>query len=273
MQKIGVALGGGGARGLAHIVMLEVLDELGIKPHAMAGTSIGAVVGVFYAGGLSAAKVREQIEYLTALPESFEEVFKEKRLFGWLDFIDLRFSRNSIFRIDKFLDHIDETLGVSRLEDLPIPLKVVATDFWAHEEVVLDSGPIEEAIAASFAIPGIFKPVVQHGRVLLDGGMVNPVPYDLLQDECDIVIAIDVITPRTLKKDKLPTFTDTIFSTFQIAEKTIVRQKIKNRPPTIYIEPRIEDVLALEFHKAKKIYAQAELARKELETALKKVLA
>ena len=82
MHKIGVALGGGGARGLAHIVMLEVLDELGIKPHAMAGTSIGAVIGVLYAGGLSAAEIRKEIEYLTALPESFEEAIKENRLFG-----------------------------------------------------------------------------------------------------------------------------------------------------------------------------------------------
>ncbi|HSG63524.1 MAG TPA: patatin-like phospholipase family protein, partial [Gammaproteobacteria bacterium] len=139
-------------------------------------------------------------------------------------------------------------------------------------EVVLDSGPLEEALAASFAIPGIFKPVERNGRVLVDGGMVNPVPYDLLQDDCDIVIAIDVITPRKRKGETSPSFTDTIFNTFQIAEKTIVRQKLKSRPPTIYIEPHIEDVLALEFHKAKKIYAQAEPARKELEAALTRAL-
>ena len=272
MQKIGIALGGGGARGLAHIVMLEALDDLGVRPCAMAGTSIGAVIGVFYAGGMPARRIREHVADLTALPESFEEAIKERRLFGWLDYIDLKISRNSIFRIDKFLDHIDETLGISRLEDLPIPLKVVATDFWGHQEVVLESGLIEEAVAASFAIPGIFKPVMQHGRVLVDGGMVNPVPYDLLQDECDIVIAVDVITPRTARKDKKPSFTDSIFSSFQIAEKTIVRQKIKNRPPTIYIEPRIEDVLALDFHKAEKIYAQAEPAKKQLTEALERLL-
>lgn len=272
MQKIGIALGGGGARGLAHIIMLSVLDDLGIRPHAMAGTSIGAVIGVFYAGGLSARQIRKQIQYLTALPESFQEAFKEKRLFGWFDFIDLRFTRNSIFKIDKFLDHIDETLGISRLEDLPIPLKVVATDFWGHSEVVLDSGPLEEAVAASFAIPGIFKPITQNGRVLVDGGMVNPVPYDLLQDDCDIVIAIDVITPRRKKRELSPSFTDSVFNAFQIAEKTIVRQKLKHRPPTIYIEPHIEDVLALEFHKADEIYAQAEPARDELKAALEKLL-
>lgn len=272
MKKVGIALGGGGARGLAHITMLDVLDELGIRPHAMAGTSIGAVIGAFYAGGLSAAEVREQIEYLTAFPETLEEIFKEKRLFGWLDFIDLRVTRNSIFRIDKFLDHIDETIGISRLEDLPIPLQVVATDLWAHEEVVLDSGPLEEAVAASFAMPGIFKPVERDGRVLVDGGIVNPVPYDLIQDDCDIVIAIDVITPRRQSGEVGPSFTDTIFNAFQIAEKTIVKQKMKIRPPTIYIEPQIENVLALEFHKASKIYEQAERAREQLRVALEKAL-
>jgi NTE family protein len=272
VKKVGIALGGGGARGLAHITMLSVLDELGIRPHAMAGTSIGAVIGAFYAGGLSAAEIREEIEYLTAFPESLEAIFKEKRLFGWLDFIDLRVTRNSIFRIDKFLDHIDETIGISRLEDLPIPLKVVATDLWAHEEVVLDSGPLEEAVAASFAMPGIFKPVEREGRVLVDGGIVNPVPYDLIQDDCDIVIAIDVITPRRQRSAVGPSFTDTIFNAFQIAEKTIVKQKMKNRPPTIYIEPQIENVLALEFHKAPTIYAQAQRAREQLQVALEKAL-
>jgi NTE family protein len=272
MQKIGIALGGGGARGLAHIVMLEVLDELGIKPYAMAGTSIGAIVGVLYAGGLPAAEIRKEIEYLTALPESFGEAVKGKRLFGWFDFIDLKIGRTGLFKVDKFLDHIGETIGVTQLEDLPIPLKVVATDFWAFEEVVLDSGPIDQAVAASFAIPGIFKPVVQNGRVLVDGGMVNPVPYDLLQDECDIVIAIDVITPRRQKGNLVPSFTNTLFSTFQIAEKTIIREKIKSRPPTIYIEPQIEDALALDFHKASSIYKQAEPAKKQLADELKRLL-
>jgi len=272
MQTIGLALGSGGARGLAHISMIEALDELGVKASAVAGTSIGAVIGVLYAGGLSGAEIKKQIAYLTARPDSLEEAIKEKRLFGWLDFIDLRIGRNSIFRIDKFLDHLDETLGITNIEDLPIPLKVVATDFWGSSEVVLDSGPIEESVAASFAIPGIFKPIIKDGRALVDGGIVNPVPYDLLQDDCDIVIAVDVITPRRQKDDLHPSFTDTLFNTFQIAEKTIIRQKIAARPPTIYIEPVIEGVLALDFHKAKSIYEQAQPAKSELIEALTRLL-
>lgn len=272
MKKFGIALGGGGARGLAHIVMLEVLDELDIKPHAMAGTSIGAVIGVLYAGGLSGTEIREEIKNLTSLPESFEKAFKERRLFGWLDFIDLEFGRNSVFKTDKFIDQIEEAIGVSQLEELEIPLKVVATDFWNHKEVVLDTGPIEEAVSASFAIPGIFKPIVRDGQVLVDGGIVNPVPYDLLVGDCDVVIAIDVITPRKPRGELMPSYTDSIFNTFQIAAKTIVNQKLRHQPPTIYIEPKIDDVLALEFHKVSKIFAQAEPARKQLESELKRIL-
>jgi predicted acylesterase/phospholipase RssA len=94
----------------------------------------------------------------------------------------------------------------------------------------------------------------------------------LLQDECEVVVAIDVITPRRQKSELVPSFTDTLFSTFQIAEKAIVREKIKNSPPTIYIEPKIEDVLTLEFHKAAKIYKQAEPAKKQLIEKLRRLL-
>ena len=119
MQTIGLALGSGGARGLAHIVMIEALDELGVKASAIAGTSIGAVIGVLYAGGLSGAEIKKQIAYLTARPDSIEEAIKEKRLFGWLDFIDLRIGRNSIFRIDKFLEKIEPyTMQIPRGEAL-----------------------------------------------------------------------------------------------------------------------------------------------------------
>ena len=272
MSTIGVALGSGGARGLAHIVVLEALDDLGVKPSSMAGTSIGAVIGVLYAAGLPATEIREQIKSLTALPESFEAAFKARRLFGWFDLINFEFGRSSVFKADKFLRQIERVIGVSRLEDLEIPLKIVVTDFWGHDEIVLDSGPIEQAMAASFAIPGIFKPVLREGRVLVDGGIVNPVPYDLLQDNCDITIAVDVITPRERRADLMPSYVDSIFNTFQIAEKTIVRQKIKTRPPTIYIEPRISDVLALEFHKIDRILEQARPAREQLETELGKLL-
>ena len=145
---------------------------------------------------------------------------------------------------------------------------VVAADFWARKEVVFDSGPIIPAVAASFALPGIFRPVVLDGRVLVDGGSVNPVPYDLLFDECDIVVAIDVMGTRTPDEDLLPSYSETLFNTFQIAEETILNEKMKARPPSIYIEPEIEDVRVLEFHKADQIYEQTRPARDRLRREL-----
>ena len=164
-------------------------------------------------------------------------------------------------------------MGVSTFEQLSIPLKVVASDFWARAEAVFDSGPIVPAIAASFALPGIFKPVVLDGRVLVDGGSCNPLPYDLLLDDCDVVVAIDVAGVRTPGDDLLPSYSETLFNTFQIAAKTILNEKIRSRPPTIYIETEIRDVRVLEFHKAKEIYEQsapaAERLKRELGAALR----
>ncbi len=273
MKKVGIALGGGGAKGLAHIPMLGVLDDLGVKPHAIAGTSIGAIVGALYAAGLSAANIREGIDALTAVPKSLKEAIKAEQLLGWLDFVAVEIGRSSMLRVDKFLAELKDVLGVSNFEELAIPLKVVATDFWAREEVVFDSGPIIPAVAASFALPGIFKPIVQDGRVLIDGGCVNPVPYDLLQDDCDIVVAIDVMGGRRPKGDLIPSYTETVFNTFQIAEKSILAEKMKARPPTIYVRPDIQDVLVLEFHKAPKIYAQCKPALAELEQKLQRLIA
>ena len=268
MQKVGMALGGGGAKGLAHISMLEVLDELGIRPHMISGTSIGAIMGALYASGLSAREMREGIDELTASPSSIKEFIDARQLPAWIEFIGVDLGRGSLLKVDRFLTELEKVIGVSTFEELPIALKVVASDFWARKEVVFESGPIIPAVAASFALPGIFRPVVLDGRVLVDGGSVNPLPYDLLLDECDIVVAIDVTGTRTPKEDLLPSYSETMFNTFQIAEKTILNEKMKARPPSIYIEPEIEDVRVLEFHKADQIHEQTRPARDRLRREL-----
>ncbi len=271
-KKVGIALGGGGAKGLAHIPMLEVLEELGVRPHRIAGTSIGAIVGVLYASGLTAVEIREGVNELTAVPQSLKELIELKQLPAWLDFFDVGIGRGSLLNIDNFLNHLGDVLGVTSFEELAIPLEVVAADFWAREEVVFKAGPIIPAIAASSALPGIFKPIVIGERVLVDGGCVNPVPYDHLLDDCDVVVAIDVLGKRSPTDDLLPSYTETLFNTFQIAEKAILNEKIARKPPSIYIEPEIEGVRVLEFHKAKEIYAQVAPARETLRRELDALL-
>ena len=255
-KTVGIALGGGGAKGLAHIAMLEVLDRLDVNVVAISGTSIGAIIGTLYASGKSAAEVRQAIDALLDTPDNLQEAFESKRLFGWMNLLDLEIGRSHLFQADKFLSELEGLVGVDSLQELAIPMSVVAADFWAREEVVFTSGPVMPAVAASFCLPGVFRPVVIDGRVLVDGGSVNPVPFDLLRDKCDIVVAVDVLGKRVPDDDLMPNYTEALFNTFQIAEKAIVNSKQKTHPPDIYIEPAIRDVKVLDFDKADSVYAQ-----------------
>ena len=269
-SSVGIAFGGGGAKGLAHIPMLEVLDELNVRPRMMAGTSIGAIIGVLYASGVSGREIREGVKRILGLPKNLQEAIEKKQFLGWFDLVGLDIGRSNLLNVEKLLAQLEGYIGVSTFEELSIPIKVVAADFWNREEVVFDSGPIIPAIAASFAMPGIFKPVLRDGRVLVDGGSVNPLPYDLLMDACDVVVAVDVIGHRRPKRRLLPSYPEMIFNTFQIASRTILNHKIKAQPPTIYVEPEIVGVRSLEFYKARKIYAQAQPAVEKLRDSLAK---
>ncbi len=165
-----------------------------------------------------------------------------------------------------------QTVNVTRFEELATPLSVVAADFWKREQVVFQAGDIRSAVHASMAIPGIFNPVVIDKQVLVDGGVVNPVPYDLVLDDCDITIAIDVMGNRTEGKDLIPSLSESIFNTFQIMQKSILRQKIAAQPPNIYIAPEIVDIQMLEFYKAEEIFKQAQPAKDQLRRELEKFL-
>jgi NTE family protein len=271
-KSVGIALGGGGARGLAHIAVLQVLDDLGVHVTAISGTSIGAVIGSLYASGMTAREVRQSIDDLRAMPKSLEEAMQSKRLFGWYDLLGLEFGRSHLLEAESFISELQQLLGVDKFEELKIPLQVVAADFWGRKEVVFDSGPVIPAVAASFCLPGVFKPVVIDGTVLVDGGCVNPVPFDLIRDHCDILIAVDVMGKRVPQDDLMPSYSDAIFNTFQIAEKIITDHKMKSHPPDIYVEPSITNVKVLEFQKADQIYAQTQPACQKLATELKAML-
>ena len=272
-KTVGVALGGGGAKGLAHISVLEVLDELGANVVAVSGTSIGAIIGTLYSSGMKATEVREAIDEILKTPESLEEAFSAKRTFGWLELLSVDFGRGYMLQADGFLSEYENLLPVKNFEELAIPMHVVAADFWEREEVVFDSGPIRPAVAASFCLPGIFKPVIIGDSALVDGGCVNPVPFDLIREECDVVVAVDVLGKRVPDGDDLlPGYSDAIFNVFQIAEHTIANQKRKSHPPDIYIEPAITGVKVLEFDKAEQIYEQSRPECERLKTELQAIL-
>jgi NTE family protein len=269
--KLGLALGGGGARGLAHILMLEVLDDLRIRPHRIAGTSIGAIFGTMYAAGMSGHEIREVVDRLTVSEdESWLSGLFEQDLGRWWDLINLKLGSGGLIDSSAFTRFIRETTGVSRFDQLGIPLKIVAADFWERQAVVFENGNLAPAIQASIAIPGLFSPVQHNGRVLVDGGLVNPVPYDLLFDDCDVVVAIDVSGNRNPKTDNGPGYFETVFNTMQITQAAILREKMKHRPPHIYIRPGLEDIRVLDFNRVDEIYQQSKPAADKLRRALRK---
>ncbi len=268
--RIGLALGGGGARGLAHILMLQVMDELNLRPHRIAGTSIGAIMGVLYASGMSGQQIEQLIDRLTvSKDESWFSALFEQDVSKWWDIIEIQLGRGGLMDTKGLVSFLKEIITVSRFRELKIPLKVVSTDFWARKQVVFESGDLFPAIQASIAIPGLFSPIHHNGKVLVDGGLVNPVPYDLLFDECEVVIAIDVLGNRTPVSDDGPSYIENTFNTMQIMQASIMREKIKNRPPHVYIHPDLNNIRVLDFHRFEDIYTQAMPAQKKLKRTLR----
>jgi NTE family protein len=272
-MRLGLALGGGGAKGLAHVLMLEALDELGVRPSCVVGTSIGAVIGVQYCSGKSGREIRESITGMIASEESsLRELLTQKHIFKWLEFIAPQFDGTGLLKAERFMAFLFESIQAISFDQLAIPLRVVAADFWTREEVVLDQGPLQPAVQASMSLAGLFSPVVLGNRILVDGGAVNPVPFDLLPLDCTITAAVDVIGRREYRQGEPPSLSEAIFNTFQIMEKSIIRAKLRSCPPDIYIDVDVTGVRLLEFFKVHQIFAQATTAKdvfkRELESRL-----
>jgi len=267
--KIGIALGAGGAKGIAHIPMLEALDELGITPHRVSGSSIGAVIGSLYAAGLSAGEIKEKVANLAITKEdSVRSVLSDKKIGKWMEMIDADFHHSGLLKSESIMTGLYGDGSNSTFEELPIPLTVVATDFWERRAVVLESGPLQPAVQASMALPGVFTPVELDGRVLIDGGTVNPLPFDLLTDSCDIVIAVDINSGSPTDRGSVPGYFDTVFGSVQILQQAIVERELEAHPPDIYVKPELRGFRTLQFYKADEIYRQAQPAKEELKRRL-----
>lgn len=270
---VGLALGAGGANGLAHILMLEALDEMGVKPQRIAGSSIGAIIGALYAAGMSGKQIRELVEQFIISPgEPLLEKLVSKDALRWVEFIEIELGNGGILSSEGFIAFLYDTLKPRTFEQLQIPLKVVAADLWSREQVVLQSGELLPAVKASMALPGVFQPVVRNERVLVDGGTVNPVPYDLLLDECDLVIGIDVSGERTPPEEPTADYFATVFNSAKVMQQAIMSEKLRHQKPAIYIKPRIVDIRALEFYRAEEVFNQAMPARQELKRQLTRLL-
>ena len=157
--------------------------------------------------------------------------------------------------------------------ELAIPLRIVASDYYALEAAILSSGPLRPAVAASMALPVIFEPVTINGRTLIDGGLTNPLPFDIIKDDADIIVAIDVSGVTVVSPNRQrPTAIETLFGASFLFERSIVREKLKSSQPDIYIDAGTGRYQALEFLKVREIFASAEPAKEQLRVKLERVL-
>ncbi len=269
MKKIGLALSAGGARGLSHIVILEAFEELGVTPHLISGSSIGAVIGTAYASGMTTVEMKNSVrEIILRKNNKYKDLFKGFDMVKLLNLVDLTVNSGGLIKGEKFIKFIEQKIKKKRFEDLNIPVKIVATEYWNKMEVIFDSDELLPAVKASYSLPALFTPVKFRDGLYLDGGLVNPLPYDILLDECDIVIGIDVLAKNSINGNNAPSSMDTLFSSFQIMQNTILNAKLNLSAPDILIKTDIKGARLFEFNKAEDIWKQSLKYKDELKSLL-----
>ena len=270
-RRIGLALGGGGARGLAHIALLEVFDEMGIVPSVIAGCSMGALVGACYAGGMSAKDLRTHAEALLNNRVDFARYVFGARKTRPLELLSLKGLASMHLDGERLAD-----LGLPdhlprNIEETRIPLKIIATDYERMEEAVLTSGPLAQAVGASIAIPGVISAPTIDGRIHVDGGVVNPVPFDRVRDGTDLVVAVDVTGRPRPTSGKIGNMEIAVGSLL-IMFNRMADLKRALTPPDIYITPKIDQFGSADFFRVREIIASAEPAKNDLKRKLERML-
>lgn len=223
MKKLGLALGAGGSRGIAHVGFLKALEEEGIKPHFISGSSMGAVVGACYAGGMS--------------PDEMMRIARKLKITKLIDLSVLPLKKGGIFRSKRFKEVIYKALPVKDYEHLKIPFCCVATDLDKGQTVVLDSGELYMNVAASSSMPVIFRPVKIDGLNLVDGGVLCRVPVKQARDMgADVVVGVDVLGQEKKGEDKYDTL-GVVFRYIDVIDGEIARYHKNKYKADLYVEP------------------------------------
>lgn len=288
-DKFAIALGGGAARGWAHIGALRALADAGLKPDIVVGTSIGAIVGGHFAGG--------RLDQL----EDFARSLTRRRVFGYLD---LSVSGSGLIAGERLFSRFDEHLKGLRVETLPTKFAAIATDLYSGHEIWLRRGHVNDAVRASSAIPGIVRPVKLNGRWLIDGCLVNPIPVSVCRalgartviainltsefgrggilvddeiEEAEIEAVPEVPAPITRwngrgalqllhrqifgnQKEAAPGITSVILNSFSIFHDRIARARLMGDPPDLLIAPDLGHIGVLDFHRADEMIAAGRAA-------------
>ena len=241
---------------------------MGIRPSVIAGTSMGAVIGAAYAAELEAKAIRSHILRLLRNRSDVLAKLLRARVGRFADLVLGGGGNPVLLNPETFLELFWPPEVPSSFEKLAIDMMVVATDYSTRSEIVYREGPLGPAVAGSMAIPGLFRPVEDGDRVLIDGGAVNPLPYDLLFPHADIVVAVDVTFGGRSRVKRFPSPLDSMFGAAQIMQGAIIFEKIRRRPPDILIRPDVERFGLLDFFRAAQILRAAELSKDTLRTAL-----
>jgi NTE family protein len=256
LPRIGVALGGGSARGLTHIPYIEAMDELGLKPSVIAGCSIGALLGSGWANGMSGAELREHsYSVLGTMKIIAGRIWGNQfKVLGNILQKGLHMQLDAGHVVDSFLPEPFPTT----FEELKIPLYVVATDFQSWHQAVFSSGSLRPAIAGSIAIPTLFRPVQFSNHLLVDGGVVNPLPLDQAAIDCDVLIGIDVNGDPSHRINQIEYGPlDSWFGAAQIMMHALIAHTMAAYPPDVYVRPHVDMFGAMEYWRVREIIEYA----------------
>jgi NTE family protein len=268
MKSFALALGGGGARGLAHIAVIEALDEMGVRPTAIAGTSIGAMIGAAYAAGMRGKEIRHHVIAFAHDWGHTRRRLMTARTGNLADLLYGRLSQATQIDPEKFCEQFMPAQVPDNFSGLAIPFIAMATDLHRRSELAIASGPLRRALAASIAIPGLFRPMTIDGRVLIDGGATNPLPFDKLIGRADRIVGVDVYGIPEEDRVDVPNVWEALYTTVMVMGSAIVAAKLDHAAPDLVIRPNVSIFRTLGFLQASAIIRSAEAVKTEIKDKL-----
>jgi NTE family protein len=294
--RIGLALGSGGARGWAHIGAIRALEERGVTPDLLCGTSIGALVAAAYASG----ELERLEKWVTSL--TWATVMR---------LMDLTWRPGGLIRGQRLFTLFRATFGDREIDDLPLPFGAIATELSSGREIWLRHGKVLDAVRASCAMPGLFTPVVHEGAVLVDGGLVNPVPVSMCRAlGAELVIAVDLswgklgpyrnwsrdrseermLAPREVpgwlerlrpgwvqgkvkhEETSIPSIFDVFHTSLDIVEQRVARSRLAGDPADVLLTPLLPDFAAMDYHRAREAIDEGRASVERMSPLIEQVL-
>ena len=257
-RGVGLALGSGAARGLAHIGVLKVLEREGIEVKAISGASMGALVGGLYAAGMPLSEM-----------ERYALAVTRRSVLAWIDPIP---PKQGFIMGKKIEELLRSFIGDVDFSELRIPLAVAAADILTGEEVILREGDVVDAIRASISITVVFVPVQLGRRMLVDGGVVNPVPVDYIRmlDRSAVSVAVSVLPKLERKQVEKPGTVDIVLNTLDIMQIRLF--EARRGEAKVVIEPDVAFATGVEFWEARQIIARGEEAALDALPSIRKAL-